>query len=352
MIIPDDHSIERIKDSHMTTNNKNPDEPHLARTDLADHLDTLRTRRPQGRRSAPEAQAAALPPDEDKKPGRLAETPPPRLIVPAGKIKAQTRRDFLIYGAGVAALAAGFLWVLPDETRARLGIKPPATPDLAKQRLLSRALTFDDDVAAALYSPDRLVPTYDLSQAARELRNNYDGQTPDPADYLADWTLTIKGLASGKVEHLTAPMIGRLTDQFGRLDQVTRLCCVEGWSMIAGWGGLRFTDFLQAYPPKPGTKWVSLTSSVNLDGDGNSDPYYVSIDLPTAQHPQALLATHQSDSSQQMVPLTVEHGAPLRLLVPMKLGLKNIKAITGIEYMEGEPPDYWAERGYSKYDGL
>lgn len=352
MIIPDDHSIERIKDSHMTTNNKNPDEPHLARTDLADHLDTLRTRRPQGRRSAPEAQAAALPPDEDEKPGRLAETPPPRLIVPAGKIKAQTRRDFLIYGAGVAALAAGFLWVLPDETRARLGIKPPATPDLAKQRLLSRALTFDDDVAAALYSPDRLVPTYDLSQAARELRNNYDGQTPDPADYLADWTLTIKGLASGKVEHLTAPMIGRLTDQFGRLDQVTRLCCVEGWSMIAGWGGLRFTDFLQAYPPKPGTKWVSLTSSVNLDGDGNSDPYYVSIDLPTAQHPQALLATHQSDSSQQMVPLTVEHGAPLRLLVPMKLGLKNIKAITGIEYMEGEPPDYWAERGYSKYDGL
>lgn len=352
MIIPDDHSIERIKDSHMTTNNKNPDEPHLARTDLADHLDTLRTRRPQGRRSAPEAQAAALPPDEDEKPGRLAETPPPRLIVPAGKIKAQTRRDFLIYGAGVAALAAGFLWVLPDETRARLGIKPPAAPDLAKQRLLSRALTFDDDVAAALYSPDRLVPTYDLSQAARELRNNYDGQTPDPADYLADWTLTIKGLASGKVEHLTAPMIGRLTDQFGRLDQVTRLCCVEGWSMIAGWGGLRFTDFLQAYPPKPGTKWVSLTSSVNLDGDGNSDPYYVSIDLPTAQHPQALLATHQSDSSQQMVPLTVEHGAPLRLLVPMKLGLKNIKAITGIEYMEGEPPDYWAERGYSKYDGL
>ncbi len=352
MIIPDDHSIERIKDSHMTTNNKNPDEPHLARTDLADHLDTLRTRRPQGRRSAPEAQAAALPPDEDEKLGRLAETPPPRLIVPAGKIKAQTRRDFLIYGAGVAALAAGFLWVLPDETRARLGIKPPAAPDLAKQRLLSRALTFDDDVAAALYSPDRLVPTYDLSQAARELRNNYDGQTPDPADYLADWTLTIKGLASGKIEHLTAPMIGRLTDQFGRLDQVTRLCCVEGWSMIAGWGGLRFTDFLQAYPPKPGTKWVSLTSSVNLDGDGNSDPYYVSIDLPTAQHPQALLATHQSDSSQQMVPLTVEHGAPLRLLVPMKLGLKNIKAITGIEYMEGEPPDYWAERGYSKYDGL
>lgn len=332
--------------------NSNPEDPHLARTDLADHLDTLRSRRPGGRQLSPDALAAALPPDEEKTPGRLAETPPSRLVLPDRKIKAQTRRDFLIYGAGMAAAAAGFLWVLPDDTRARLGFKPPAAPDPAKQRLLGRALTFDDDVAAALYSPDRLVPTYDLSQAARELRNNYDGQTPDPADYLADWTLTVKGLASGKVEHLTAPMLSRLTDQFGRVDQVTRLVCVEGWSMIAGWGGLRFADFLQAYPPKPGTQWVSLTSSVNLDSDGNSDPYYVSIDLPAAQHPQTLLATHQNDPSLQMVPLTAEHGAPLRLLVPMKLGLKNIKAITGIEYMEGEPPDYWAERGYSKYDGL
>ena len=335
-----------------TTEKKALDASHLARTDLADHLDTLRARQPRGRRLAPEALAAAQPPDGDEKPGRLAETPPPRLIVPNGKIKAQTRRDFLIYGVGVAALTAGFLWVLPDETRTRLGIKLPAAPDPVKQRLLSRVLTFDDDIAAALYSPDRLVPTYALSQAARELRNNYDGQTPDPADYLADWTLTVKGLASGKEEQLTAPMIVRLSEQFGRLDQTTRLVCVEGWSMIAGWGGLRFADFLQAYPPKPDTKWVSLTSSVNLDSDGNSDPYYVSIDLPTAQHPQTLLATHQNDPNLQMVPLTVEHGAPLRLLVPMKLGLKNIKAITGIEYMEGEPPDYWAERGYSKYDGL
>ena len=333
----------------MASSSKNSQDPHLARKDLADHLDTLRAWRPSGRQSSPDA---AVPPDEEKLPGRLAETPPSRLILPSRKLKAQTRRDFLLYGAGMAAAAAGFLWVLPDETRQRLGIQPPAAPDPAKQAFLKRALTFDDDVAAALYSPGRLVPTYDLSQAARELRNNYDGQTPDPADYLADWTLTVKGLASGQVEHLTAPMLARLSDQFGRVDQVTRLVCVEGWSMIAGWGGLRFADFLQAYPPKPGTHWVSLTSSVNLDGDGNSDPYSVSLDLPTAQHPQTLLATHQNDSHLQMVPLTAEHGAPLRLLVPMKLGLKNIKAITGIEYMQTEPPDYWAERGYSKYDGL
>jgi hypothetical protein len=51
-------------------------------------------------------------------------------------------------------------------------------------------------------------------------------------------------------------------------------------------------------------------------------------------------------------PLTVEHGAPLRLLVPVKLGLKNVKAITKITYVAEEPRDYWAERGYSRYDGI
>jgi len=54
-----------------------------------------------------------------------------------------------------------------------------------------------------------------------------------------------------------------------------------------------------------------------------------------------LLGTHLNGK-----PLTVEHGTPLRLVAPVKLGLKNIKAITRITYTEDEPPDYWAQRGY------
>jgi DMSO/TMAO reductase YedYZ molybdopterin-dependent catalytic subunit len=73
----------------------------------------------------------------------------------------------------------------------------------------------------------------------------------------------------------------------------------------------------------------------------------VSLDLLTARHPQTLLATHHNGQ-----PLTGEHGAPLRLIAPMKLGLKNIKAITRITYVKDEPKDYWAERGYSRYDGI
>jgi len=71
------------------------------------------------------------------------------------------------------------------------------------------------------------------------------------------------------------------------------------------------------------------------------------LDLVTARHPQTLLATHFNCR-----PFTVDHGAPLRLLVPVKLGLKNGKAITRITYVAEEPRDYWAEHGYSRYEGI
>jgi DMSO/TMAO reductase YedYZ molybdopterin-dependent catalytic subunit len=304
-----------------------------------------------GEEEKPEPGPAAPKPAVPEKPSRFAEQPPPRIVVASRTLKLHTRRDFLIYGGAVAAAAAGFWWLLPEDTHANFLGGAPADPTPSKERFLNRTLSFDDDVAAALYSPDRLVPTYKLSQAAPTLRNNYDGDTPDPG-YLDDWTLRLSGLESGKTEKLTVKDIERLIDRFGYHEQVTRLCCVEGWSMIAGWGGLRFADLIRAYPPLAGSNWAAMGSSVNLDSDGNSDPYYVSIDLPTAMHPQTLLATHQNGPNLNMIPLSVDNGAPVRLLAPMKLGLKNIKAVTSIKYTAIEPADYWNERGYSKYDGV
>jgi len=278
---------------------------------------------------------------------RLAERDPAVVEIAPRRLRQVSRRDFLLYGAGAAIAAAAFWAALPPETQQRLGAKHAHTT-AAKERTLNKALTFDDDVAAALYSPDRSVPTYDKAQAQspQALRNNYDGQTPDP-EYLQDWHLTLTGLASGTIEHLTLRDIDGLIRRAGLRDQVTWIVCVEGWSAIAWWGGLRMADLMREFPPAPEAKWVRMDSAVNLDSDGSPDPYYVSIDMPTAQHPQTLLATQQSEQ-----PLTVEHGAPLRLIAPMKLGLKNIKAITKISYTATEPADYWADRGYSKYDGL
>ena len=262
--------------------------------------------------------------------------------VPAPLLRRWTRRDLLLFGAGaIAAVAVGGS-LLPQTTLKRLGIIDENVNWPKKEWLLNRALRIDDDVAEVLYSKNRLVPTYTKSQIT-PLRNNYNGTTPDPS-YIPEWRLTLEGLASGLSVSLD---IRLLLASFQLHEQITRLVCVEGWSAIAWWAGLRFDDLLRAYQPMSQAKWVRLESSVNLGPWGNPDPYFVSLDLSTARHPQTLLATHLNGK-----PLTVEHGAPLRLLVPVKLGLKNVKAITRITYTAEQPKDYWAERGYSYYDGI
>jgi len=306
---------------------------------------------PGGPEITPPPQTPEVPPPRQR--SFLAERPETTIEAPRARLEAQSRRDFLLLGLGLAASAVGAWWLLPDRTKgqmvglarrdrldtlaARVGLSRAS-----REKTLDRALTFDDDVAEALYSRNRSVRTYRKSDVT-PLRNNYHGQTPGP-EHIAGWSLGITGLASGRPELLS---LQQLLGRFPHHEQVTRLICVEGWSAVAWWGGIRFADVLAAFPPAAGARWAALRSSISLDGAGHIEPYYVSIDLDTARHPQTLLATHMSGA-----PLPLDHGAPLRLLVPVKLGLKNIKAITDIAYTSEEPADYWNERGYSKYDGL
>jgi DMSO/TMAO reductase YedYZ molybdopterin-dependent catalytic subunit len=276
-----------------------------------------------------------------KKPRNFFEEQPlPVIEMDPRVLRYRTRREVLLFGIGaVAAAGAGFL--LPQTTLSRMGVRRNINAS-GKEWLLNKALRIDDDVAEALYSRNRMVPTYSKSQIT-PIKNNYNGATPD-SGYISGWNLTVDGLASGVRISLD---IHKLMNRFPVHEQVTRLVCVEGWSAIAWSAGLRFGDLLRAYPPISQAKWARVESSVNLDASGNPDPYFASIDLATARHPQTLLATHLSGQ-----PLTVEHGAPLRLLVPVKLGLKNVKAITKITYSTEEPRDYWAQYGYSFYDGI
>ena len=273
--------------------------------------------------------------------GFFGERPLPAIEVASKVLHSRTRRDILLLGTGAVAALVGGGSLLPQNTLSRLGVRRKMDFS-GKEWLLDKALRIDDDVAEALYSENRLVPTYPKSQIT-ELKNNYNGVTPDPG-YISGWHLTLDGIASGLSISLD---IRNLKSRFAMHEQITRLVCVEGWSAIAWWAGLRFDDLLRAYPPMSQAKWVRVESKVNVDASGNPDPYYVSLDLATARHPQTLLATHFNGQA-----LTVEHGAPLRLLVPVKLGLKNVKAITKLTYVSKEPRDYWAERGYSAYDGI
>lgn len=129
-----------------------------------------------------------------------------------------------------------------------------------------------------------------------------------------------------------------------RTETSTDFKCIEGWSDQISYAGVRFSDFLKAYQmgtrAEGGTyRYVGL---VTPDG-----AYYVSIDMESMLHPQTLLAYEMNSK-----PLDGPNGAPLRLIIPVKYGIKSLKRIGKIFFSDQRPPDYWAEQGYDWFSGL
>jgi DMSO/TMAO reductase YedYZ molybdopterin-dependent catalytic subunit len=138
-----------------------------------------------------------------------------------------------------------------------------------------------------------------------------------------------------------------------RVEQTTEFKCIEGWSMIVHWAGIRFVDLAKHLGPntrngdKPNVlrKPENLLEYVGIESIEGS--YYVGLDTLSAIHPQTLLAYEMNGQ-----PLSMEHGLPLRLVIPTKYGIKNIKRIGTIRFTSQRPKDYWAEQGYDWYAGL
>ena len=98
-------------------------------------------------------------------------------------------------------------------------------------------------------------------------------------------------------------------------------------------------------PPDPKNRPEDLFPYVGLETpDGE---YYVSVDMESMLHPQTLLADRMNGE-----PLRPDHGAPLRLIIPVKYGIKSLKRIGTLFFSETRPPDYWAEQGYDWFSGL
>ncbi len=129
-----------------------------------------------------------------------------------------------------------------------------------------------------------------------------------------------------------------------RHEMVTQFKCIEGWSQIVHWAGVRLADFIAAYPPQRGADG-RLPRYVYMETP-NGD-YYVGYDLHVCMHPQTLLVTEMGGGA-----LTQFHGAPLRLHAPTKYGYKQIKRIGLIAYTDQHPDDYWTKLGYDWYGGL
>ena len=127
-------------------------------------------------------------------------------------------------------------------------------------------------------------------------------------------------------------------------EMVTQFKCIEGWSEIVHWGGVRLADFIAAYPPAKNAQG-QLPKYVYMETP-NGD-YYCGYNLDECMHPQSLLVTAMAGK-----PLTQWHGAPMRLHMPIKYGYKQIKCIGLIAYTDDKPDDYWTKLGYDWYAGL
>src|SRR4029079_7412788 len=116
--------------------------------------------------------------------------------------------------------------------------------------------------------------------------------------------------------------------------------CIEGWSQVTHWGGVKFSDLVASYNLKTeySMKYIGLSTP--------DEEYYVGIDMPSALHPQTLLCYEMNGKE-----LPLNQGYPLRLIVPVKYGIKSIKRMATLYFSDQRPPDYWAERGYDYYSG-
>jgi len=203
----------------------------------------------------------------------------------------------------------------------------------------------------SLFSSDREAPTFTPREKGMPARVNGDIGLLSPLD-LANWKLeVIVNADDEKSQHLWITMDE--IRQLPRVDSTIEFKCIEGWSQVISYTGVRFSDFLKHY--KLGSHLPQAWEDGKLPGSrfsyvGLRTPdgeYYVSNDMESMLHPQTLLAYEMNGEA-----LSVSHGAPLRLIIPVKYGIKSLKRIGQIFFSDQRPPDYWAEQGYDWFSGL
>jgi Oxidoreductase molybdopterin binding domain len=235
----------------------------------------------------------------------------------------KTRRGFL--AGGIAALAGAGAWAWLDTRR----------PDGGVQWPLRIGLRANEQIWRDYFSQSRLARTFSPGEVEDPRQNGNVGLDDDPDP---QWKLTVEGIPDTE-EPLSLSMAD--IQKLPKVEMITELKCIEGWSRILKWGGVRFQDFAAKFAPGR----TDPNSYVGLETPDRD--YYVGLDMAAAMHPQTLLCYEMNGE-----PLPDEHGAPLRLVIPLRYGIKNLKRIGRIAFSNARPPDYWAERGYDYYAGF
>ena len=224
-------------------------------------------------------------------------------------------RRKLILGAGAASLLA-------------------ACDNRASAWFLKAMEHWNERFQAALFSPHRLAPELPPgSETPLDAFPTYfiSDDLPEVPD---DWTLKVGGL----VRH---PMVLRL-DELKKMPRTAMRIehhCVEGWSAVAAWAGVRMSEIARRAGLDPRVRYVEFRSFDN--------GYWSSWDLPSAFHPQTILA-YEMDGQ----PLPPGHGAPLRLYSAVKLGYKMVKYLTEVNFLANRTGGYWEDQGYEWFAGV
>lgn len=149
-----------------------------------------------------------------------------------------------------------------------------------------------------------------------------------------DYRLRISGEVENPVE-LSLEQLQALPKR----SQITLHHCIQGWSGIAQWGGVPMAEIIQLVRPRPNVKAVVFYSY----GEGlEGGQYYDSHTIENVRHPQTLLAYEMNSQ-----PLTIVHGAPLRLRVENQLGFKMVKWLSAIEFVKDYRHVRGGEGGYN-----
>lgn len=202
-----------------------------------------------------------------------------------------------------------------------------------------------------LFGANALAPEYTEAEMSPRFRTN--GNTrPQSAMYqqhlatgFATWRLAV----TGQVDAPQQLSLAELRSMPSRT-QITRHDCVEGWSAIGKWTGVPLGAVLDRAQLRPEARYIVFRCADTF----RQTPYYESIDLVDAFHPQTILAYGMNDAD-----LPQGHGAPIRLRVERQLGYKHAKFIMGIEAVDSLAGigrgrgGYWEDVGfYEWYAGI
>jgi len=201
------------------------------------------------------------------------------------------------------------------------------------QKTLRKGLGVNEGIFSTTFSEGRKAKEYSKAEAAKNVRvNGHVGLDKQNED----WTLQVIR-TQGEPLSISLDQLKALP----KTEVIFDFKCIEGWSQVSHWGGVRFSDFVKAFD-------LTTGSAMNYVGLQTPDKqYYVGIDMPSAMQEQTILAYEVNGA-----PLPPDHGYPLRLIIPVKYGIKHLKRIGTIFFSNDKPADYWAERGYDYFSGL